>query len=123
MDKFIERHDGYPSDPELIFLTDGASKGVMQILNTIIGDEKDGILVPVPQYPLYSATISLLGGSLVPCYLEEGANWGLNIEDVRKSVWEACRKGISVSVYCIYKIGLGWTMFIFENWKPLKQVG
>ncbi|KAI3985636.1 hypothetical protein MKX01_033919 [Papaver californicum] len=26
---FIERRDGYPSDPELIFLTDGASKGVM----------------------------------------------------------------------------------------------
>lgn len=31
------------SDPELIFLTDGASKGVMQILNTIIRDEKDGV--------------------------------------------------------------------------------
>ncbi|KAG1347423.1 putative Elongation factor 1-gamma 2 [Cocos nucifera] len=39
---FMERRDGYPSDPELIFLTDGASKGVMQILNTIIRDEKDG---------------------------------------------------------------------------------
>lgn len=103
--EFIERRDGYPSDPELIFLTDGASKGVMQILNTIIGDEKDGILVPVPQYPLYSATISLLGGSLVPYYLEEGANWGLNIEDVRKSVWEARRKGISVRAMVIINPG------------------
>ncbi|KAI3887180.1 hypothetical protein MKW92_006284 [Papaver armeniacum] len=52
--EFIERRDGYPSDPELIFLTDGASKGVMQMLNTMIRGEKDGILVPVPQYPLYS---------------------------------------------------------------------
>ena len=48
----IEMRDGYPSDPNLIFLTDGARKGVMQILNTIIRDEKDGILVPAPQYPL-----------------------------------------------------------------------
>lgn len=32
------------SDPELIFLTDGASKGVMQILNTIIRDEGDGVM-------------------------------------------------------------------------------
>lgn len=32
------------SDPELIYLTDGASKGVMQILNTIIRGEKDGVL-------------------------------------------------------------------------------
>ncbi|KAA8529408.1 hypothetical protein F0562_033793 [Nyssa sinensis] len=68
---FIGRRDGYPSDPELIFLTDGASKGVMQILNTIIRDERDGVLVPVPQYPLHSAAIALFGGSLVPYYLEE----------------------------------------------------
>lgn len=31
------------SDPEHIFLTDGASKGVMQILNTIIRGEGDGV--------------------------------------------------------------------------------
>lgn len=30
------------SDPELIFLTDGLSKGVMQILNAIIRGEGDG---------------------------------------------------------------------------------
>ncbi|KAI8021005.1 Glutamate--glyoxylate aminotransferase 2 [Camellia lanceoleosa] len=41
--EFIERRDGYRSDPELIFLTDGASKGVMQILNTIIRGEQDGV--------------------------------------------------------------------------------
>ncbi|GER54815.1 alanine aminotransferase 2 [Striga asiatica] len=77
--EFIERRDKYPSDPELIFLTDGASKGVMQILQAIIRGPADGILVPVPQYPLYSATIALMGGSLVPYYLEETANWGLDV--------------------------------------------
>ncbi|XP_021647813.2 glutamate--glyoxylate aminotransferase 2 isoform X3 [Hevea brasiliensis] len=41
--EFIGRRDGYPSDPELIFLTDGASKGVMQILNTIIRGDGDGV--------------------------------------------------------------------------------
>ncbi|KAG5522084.1 hypothetical protein RHGRI_034328 [Rhododendron griersonianum] len=96
--EFIGRRDGYPSDPELIFLTDGASKGVMQILNTIIRGEGDGILVPVPQYPLYSATISLFGGSLVPYYLEETANWGLDINNLRESVAHARSKGITVSI-------------------------
>eukprot|EP01018_Ginkgo_biloba_P008756 Gb_00661 [translate_table: standard] len=43
--EFIGKRDGYPSDPELIFLTDGASKGVMQILNTIIRDGSDGVLL------------------------------------------------------------------------------
>lgn len=32
------------SDPELIFLTDGASKGVMQILNCVIRGEGDGVI-------------------------------------------------------------------------------
>jgi hypothetical protein len=30
-------------DPELIFLTDGASKGVMQMLNALIRNENDGV--------------------------------------------------------------------------------
>ncbi|OAY64286.1 Glutamate--glyoxylate aminotransferase 2, partial [Ananas comosus] len=92
---FIGRRDGYPSDPELIFLTDGASKGVMQILNTIIRNGNDGILVPVPQYPLYSAAISLYGGSLVPYFLEEEANWGIDFNSIRQSVAAARSKGIT----------------------------
>ncbi|XP_029123125.1 glutamate--glyoxylate aminotransferase 2 isoform X2 [Elaeis guineensis] len=102
---FIERRDGYPSDPELIFLTDGASKGVMQMLNTIIRDEKDGILVPVPQYPLYSAAISLCGGSLVPYYLEEEANWGLDFYNIHQSVAAAHSKGITVRAMVIINPG------------------
>ncbi|GFY91415.1 alanine-2-oxoglutarate aminotransferase 2 [Actinidia rufa] len=103
--EFIERRDGYPSDPELIFLTDGASKGVMQILNTVIRGPQDGILVPVPQYPLYSAAISLFGGSLVPYYLEETANWGLDVHNLRESVAQARSKGIIVRAMVIINPG------------------
>lgn len=103
--EFIERRDGYPSDPEVIFLTDGASKGVMQILSTIIRGDRDGILVPVPQYPLYSAAISLYGGSLVPYYLEETANWGLDVNSLRQSVSEARSRGITVRAMVIINPG------------------
>ena len=44
-----------------IFLTDGASPAVRFILNALIRDDRDGILVPIPQYPLYSASIQLYG--------------------------------------------------------------
>lgn len=44
-----------------IFLTDGASPAVRLGLNAIIRDGNDGILVPIPQYPLYSASIQLYG--------------------------------------------------------------
>lgn len=41
--EFIERRDGYPSDPECIFLTDGASDGIKRILNLLIRDDNDGV--------------------------------------------------------------------------------
>lgn len=56
-------------------------------------------MVPVPQYPLYSATIALLGGTLVPYYLEETANWGLDTNELRKSVSEARYKGLNVCFF------------------------
>ena len=36
-------------------------------------------MLPIPQYPLYSATFSLLGMKLVPYYLEEKKNWGYDV--------------------------------------------
>jgi aspartate/methionine/tyrosine aminotransferase len=46
-----------------IFITDGASPAVRLCLNAILRSPSDGILVPIPQYPLYSASIQLLGES------------------------------------------------------------
>lgn len=46
---FIQRRDGYPSNPEHIYLTDGASVAVRLLLNAVIRDANDHILVPIPQ--------------------------------------------------------------------------
>jgi aspartate/methionine/tyrosine aminotransferase len=35
------------------------------MMQLLIRSENDGILCPIPQYPLYSASIALHGGSLV----------------------------------------------------------
>jgi aspartate/methionine/tyrosine aminotransferase len=35
------------------------------MMQLLIRNENDGILVPIPQYPLYSASIALHGGALV----------------------------------------------------------
>lgn len=54
------------------------------------------IMVPIPMYPLYSAAISLFGGTLVPYYLSEEANWQLDFTDLQKSILAARREGITV---------------------------
>ena len=42
----------------------------------------DGLLVPIPQYPLYSALTTLLSGHLVPYYLKEEKGWALEVRIV-----------------------------------------
>lgn len=41
--KFIENRDGYPADPEDIFLYNGASPGVQNSLKLLIRSESDGV--------------------------------------------------------------------------------
>ncbi|CAI7789462.1 unnamed protein product [Closterium sp. NIES-54] len=96
--EFIAKRDGFPSDPDKIYLTDGASKGVERMLNVLIRNEKDGILCPIPQYPLYSASIALLGGTLVPYYLDESQGWGLDMAELKQSCEDARSKGIEVAM-------------------------
>ncbi len=45
----------------------------------MITSENDAIMIPIPQYPLYSAAISLYGGSVAPYYLNEEKGWQLDI--------------------------------------------
>ena len=39
------------------------SVGVKTILNMLVSGPKDGVMIPIPQYPLYSATLTALGTS------------------------------------------------------------
>ncbi|KDO82251.1 hypothetical protein CISIN_1g041151mg [Citrus sinensis] len=85
--EFIERRDGYPSDPELIFLTDGASKGVMQTLNCVIRGEGDGVVL------LFHTTWKRQQiGVLI-------------INDLQQSVAQARSKGITVRAMVIINPG------------------
>ncbi|RZC85319.1 hypothetical protein C5167_041501 [Papaver somniferum] len=92
----IAARDGFPADPNDIFLTDGASPAVHMMMQLLISSEKDGVLCPIPQYPLYSASIALHGGSLVPYYLDEATGWGLEVSELKKQLEDAKSKGITV---------------------------
>ncbi|CAN4089214.1 unnamed protein product [Withania somnifera] len=101
----IETRDGFPADPNDIFLTDGASPAVHMMMQLLIGSENDGILCPIPQYPLYSASISLHGGSLVPYYLDEETGWGLEVSELENQLKAAKSKGINVRALVVINPG------------------
>lgn len=103
--EFIRQRDGTDADPEAIFLTDGASKGVQMILKLLIASHADGIMIPIPQYPLYSATITLYEGRIVPYYLDEADRWKLNRSMLDDSLRAARAKGTRVKAICIINPG------------------
>lgn len=103
--RFLEKRDGVPANPEHIFLTQGASAGVQTILQVITKNAKSGIMIPIPQYPLYSASLSLFNATPVPYYLDEANDWALNVKDMTQAVVEARNKGADVRALCIINPG------------------
>lgn len=103
--KFIENRDGYPADPKDIYLSAGASSGVNTLLHIICASPNTGILVPIPQYPLYTASLSVLNAKCVPYYLDESKGWGTDLEAIRGAYKQAKADGIDVR--CIVVINPG----------------
>lgn len=102
---FIERRDGYSADPANIYLCAGASSGVNTLMHIICATPNTGVLVPIPQYPLYTATLSLLNAKCVPYYLDEETNWSTNIESMRDALKKAQDEGIDVRAVVVINPG------------------
>ncbi|KAL8455700.1 hypothetical protein Emag_000522 [Eimeria magna] len=67
---FTER-DGIEAHPDDLFLTDGASAGVARLVEVLHRGPEDGMLVPIPQYPLYAGLLTRIGGRTVGYYLDQ----------------------------------------------------
>jgi alanine transaminase len=94
-------------EPKLdeIFLTEGASQGVHLLFSTLIMDKNDAIMIPIPQYPLYTASISLNGGSTAPYYLNESKGWQLDLEELESSIKKARSEGKNIKSIVIINPG------------------
>ncbi|KAE8149839.1 pyridoxal phosphate-dependent transferase [Aspergillus avenaceus] len=103
--KFIEERDGYPANPQDLFLCAGASSGVNTLLNVICNSPQTGVLVPIPQYPLYTATLALLNAQCVPYLLEEQKAWGTDVNAIRDSLAQARSAGTDVRAIVVINPG------------------
>ena len=100
----IER-DGYPSNPNHIFLTAGASAGVSLLINMLITPPNSGFLIPIPQYPLYSATLTQHRGVMLPYFLDEPSGWSTSIASIEKAIEKAHQDGIVAKALVIINPG------------------
>jgi aspartate/methionine/tyrosine aminotransferase len=91
---FISKRDNIPATNNRIILTDGASKAAQSIMESLIKGPDYGIMIPIPQYPLYSATLTLLDGAQIDYYLDENNGWQLDLEELEESLSKAKARGI-----------------------------
>lgn len=61
------------------------------MLSTISGP-RTGIMIPIPQYPLYSASIVEYNMEQAGYYLDEDNDWGLDVAELERAVKEARKR-------------------------------
>ncbi len=68
-----------------VYLGNGASELITMSMNALL-DGGDQILVPAPDYPLWTASVSLAGGTPVHYLCDEGAGWLPDLDDIRSKI-------------------------------------
>lgn len=84
--RFIEKRDGIGSvDPDDVVMSTGASGSIVALLKMMVRGPDDGIMIPIPQYPLYSACLAEFNATVVPYFLNEEKNWSLDLEELERA--------------------------------------
>ena len=77
---------GFPHvDIDDIYLGNGVSELISMSLQALL-DDGDEVLVPMPDYPLWTACVSLAGGNAVHYLCDEQANWYPDIDDIKSKI-------------------------------------
>jgi len=79
---------------EDIYTGNGVSELIVLAMNALLNNG-DEVLVPAPDYPLWTAAVSLSGGTPIHYMCDEENNWAPNIADMRAKI-TANTKGIVV---------------------------
>ena len=72
-------------DVDDVYLGNGASELIVMSLQALL-DDGDEVLVPAPDYPLWTAAVSLSGGRPVHYMCDEQSDWFPDISDIRDKI-------------------------------------
>merc|ERR1712088_577575 len=93
-----ERDGGVPADWQNVILCAGASEGIRGVMKLLTnpnggdGEKRPGVMIPIPQYPLYSASLAEYNMDQVGYYLDEDKNWSLDMAEIERAYNAAASK-------------------------------
>ena len=68
-----------------VYLGNGASELITMSMNGLLNDG-DEVLVPAPDYPLWTASVALSGGTPVHYLCDEQSDWYPDLADIKKKI-------------------------------------
>ncbi len=68
-----------------VYLGNGASELIVMALNAML-DNGDEVLLPAPDYPLYTAAVALSGGQPIHYICDESNGWFPDLDDIRAKI-------------------------------------
>lgn len=70
---------------EDIYLGNGVSELIVMATQALLNNG-DEVLIPAPDYPLWTASVSLAGGKPVHYFCDEDKDWHPNLEDIESKI-------------------------------------
>ncbi|OPC84404.1 aminotransferase [Embleya scabrispora] len=77
-------------DVDDVYLGNGVSELIVMALQALLNNG-DEVLVPMPDYPLWTAAVSLSGGTPVHYLCDEGADWYPDLDDIAAKITDRTR--------------------------------
>jgi alanine-synthesizing transaminase len=72
---------------EDVFISNGASEAIQMAVQALL-ESGDEVLIPAPDYPLWTAAVNLSGGRAVHYLCDEASEWYPDCDDIRKKITE-----------------------------------
>ena len=72
-------------DVEDVYIGNGASELIVMAMQALLNNG-DEMLVPAPDYPLWTASVALSGGKPVHYMCDESSDWYPDLDDIKKKI-------------------------------------
>ncbi|KAI5632404.1 aminotransferase class I and II domain-containing protein [Phthorimaea operculella] len=105
--RYLTARDGVPASPHDIILGSGATdliKSVLQLFAQDVDGKPTGVMIPIPQYPLFSSALTELGLHQVDYFLNEGNCWSVCLQELRRA-WSQARSTCNVRAIVVINPG------------------
>ncbi|GCA63041.1 hypothetical protein KIPB_007483 [Kipferlia bialata] len=91
--EFITARDGFKAESGDVFMANGATEAVQNLMRLLVKQDGDSIMVPCPHFPLYTGYLQYIGATYASYQLDETKAWDVQEAELHRVYNEAIEQG------------------------------